>query len=138
MKLATAPIAGLPLRIAAISTPASKSSVWMRTVMSLPARHRRKKRDLVAVVDGRIGGRHVLVDGGAHAPGLSELLRPRAPTRDQGLAQGRHVDHAFGERELFARRAERLPQPCEIKKRHHGWNYAAKPTCLSTKPAISS
>src|SRR5215472_9310754 len=77
MKVATAPTRGLPRRSAAISAPASKSAVWMRTVTSA-SRHRRKERDLVAGLHRGRGLRHLLVDRDAQRLPLGERRLPGA------------------------------------------------------------
>src|SRR5215831_9957907 len=112
MKLATAPTLGLPRRSAAISAPASKSAVWMRTVTSAP-RHRRKERDLVAGLHRRRRLRHLLVDRDPQRLALGEGRLPGAASRHQLRAQPR--DRGRRDVEILAVCSELLAQAREVE-----------------------
>src|SRR5439155_10101349 len=108
MKLATAPTFALSRRRAAISAPASKSFVWMRTGISA-SRYRREKSDLVARIHPRRRLGHFLVDGNPQHLSLGERRLPataagheqRAQPRDRGR-RGRDFDVFPGLAQLLA------------------------------------
>src|SRR5262245_61857338 len=120
MKLATAPILRLPRRSAAISAPASKSALWILTVMGSPAGHGRKERHLVAVRNGTVAARHGLVDRGAHALVLREFVLPcPAPRGEQG-AQTLEIPDRRRQCDLLRALAEGFTQPRKVKHCNHG------------------
>src|SRR6266571_2169665 len=90
MKLATAPTLGLSRRSAAISAPASKSFVWMRTGISA-SRHRREESDFVARVHRCRRLRHFLVDGDAQGLPLGKRRLPGSAAGYEQRAQARQI-----------------------------------------------
>src|SRR5215213_7580414 len=126
MKLAIAPMAGLRLRMAAISAPASKSSGWIRTVIAMPWRRRasaagdrRKECHFVAVADQRLRAGHLLVDRRAYRFRLAEFPSPRSAAARQRLLQRRNVDPAHGKLELFTAGSKRFAKSREVKNCDH-------------------
>src|SRR5262245_33549586 len=127
MNDATAPTRRSFARNAAISRPASKSSVVMRTVTTrLSAGHGRKKRDFVAVAERCIVTHDVVVHRDAKRATGRKLARPRLAPRAQrvkerayarpgsegqtlvaapeGLAQAGEVDQVDGDADGGVRR----------------------------------
>src|SRR5689334_6624557 len=102
-----APTFGFPRRMAAISAPASKSAVWMRTVMSASG-NRREKRHLVTIADRRIRCSQILVDGDPHRLSGRQFDRPGFAAVAQPGRQACDVLHVAGQFDLFALAAEDL------------------------------
>src|SRR5262249_40492054 len=118
MKLATPPMRGLPRRSAAISAPASKSSAWILTV-TLAARHRRGKSDLVALHDLAIAPPPHLVDPRPHPLSRREFPRPRAAAGNEQCPQALHIAYFRGQLHLLGPFSERLAQAREIEDGDH-------------------
>src|SRR6266705_5700238 len=114
MKLATAPTLRLPRRRAAISAPASRSFVWMRTGISA-SRDRWEKSDFVARLHRRRRLGHFLVDGDAQRLPLGERRLPGAAAVHQLRAQARDRGDSGRNIELLAGPAELLAQAREIE-----------------------
>ena len=121
MNAATAPTERSPLRNAASSRPASKSSVWTRTGMAIanalaiqPPVTGGKSATSSPVDDRRVGAGEVVVDGDAHrAPGR-ELGRPRAAARREPCAQRADGVHVRRGLDALRCRAEGLAQARKI------------------------
>src|SRR3954468_24416229 len=117
VKLATAPISVRPWERSAISAPTSKSSRWMRTLMSA-ARHRRKERDLARARDLRVGLHVSLVDRGADHLRVLERVGIFLATSLQPRDQLANRAHARRRVDLFLGLPDALAHPGEIEKFH--------------------
>src|SRR5438876_10007965 len=135
MKLATAPTFACSRRRAAISAPASKSFVWMRTGISA-SRYRREKSDLVARIHPRRRLGHFLVDGNPQHLSLGERRLPcsaagheqRAQPRDRGR-RGRDCTVFPGIDQLIATSTDR--KSTRLNSSHPSISYAV--FCLKKK-----
>src|SRR3954462_14413793 len=117
VKLATAPISVRPWERRAISAPTSKSSRWMRTLMSA-ARHWRKERDLARARDLRVGFHVGLVDRGADHLRVLERIGIFLATPSQPRNQLTDRAHARRRVDLFLGLPDALAHPGEIEKFH--------------------
>src|SRR5216683_6485123 len=144
MKLATAPTLRLPRRRAAISAPASKSFVWMRTGISA-SRHRWEERDFVARLHRRRRLRHFLVDGNPQRLSLGERRLPataagheqRAQPRDRGR-RGRDFDVFPGLAQLLAQARQIENLDLHRYNSEYGMNFTMSPARIGCSAGLST